>query len=345
MFVHKLLILIFLSCSLYSSQVNFDVIELAKIKKLINKEEQIASAYKKYLISKGTIPTLSNLIDEDYLPKGFTKSNLFGSGTSNELELVTTASTFKIKNNLSSTLKLKSTSLDAYYSNENRVFSKAAISSTDNTKISLTKHEEFIQELIDDSKISKTKVNAKYLLDDEGILHWYNSSGKLMYSYGEDNLLAYPDAKLVDEDGNINNLLNDDGTANSDAFILALADSEILYAGQTIFNILGDTADEYINIGGDTGIISTSSSSRDIGKTIIQFSRRSGGMIVNGDIYTWGNNGNKIVGFDNSAYTTTNGVAGSKYPVITGLVRAKAKTYTNNIDGVNYFSSPLRPKL
>jgi hypothetical protein len=83
-------------------------------------------------------------------------------------------------------------------------------------------------------------------------------------------------------------------------------------------------------------------------------------MIVNGDIYTWGNNANKITGIDNNSYTTTNNsgksISGSssKYPVVTTMVRVKAKIYDDdsrdNKDlskfySNNYYSSPLRPKF
>ena len=54
---------------------------------------------------------------------------------------------------------------------------------------------------------------------------------------------------------------------------------------------------EYVYLGEPVGIVKLKSS-RDIGSTIIQFTRRAGGMIVNGDIYTWGNNGNKITGIN-----------------------------------------------
>ena len=83
-------------------------------------------------------------------------------------------------------------------------------------------------------------------------------------------------------------------------------------------------------------------------------------MIINGDIYTWGNNANNITGINNKAfkdstYTNETGSSGTsnRYPVITGMVRVKAKIYdddstdTNDLSEFysnNYYSSPLRPK-
>jgi hypothetical protein len=74
-------------------------------------------------------------------------------------------------------------------------------------------------------------------------------------------------------------------------------------------------------------------------------------MIINGDIYTWGNNANKITGI-NLGYSGA--TASNRFPVINGLVRLKAKMYDNDsTDGKdftkyydqNYFSSPNRPKF
>ena len=54
--------------------------KLSKIKKLVQKEEEIALAYKKYLLEKGENPatfnvlktaTVNNSTTETYLPKGF----------------------------------------------------------------------------------------------------------------------------------------------------------------------------------------------------------------------------------------------------------------------------------
>nr|MBP9491493.1 hypothetical protein [Aliarcobacter sp.] len=122
------------------------------------------------------------------------------------------------------------------------------------------------------------------------------------------------------------------------------------FAGMTILYKKDGVAQEHINLGLGN-IVKINQQTRDIGKTVIQFTRRAGGMIVNGDIYTWGNNANKITGI-NLDYSGSTG--SNRYPVITGLVRAKAKMYDDDsTDGKdftkyydqNYFSSPNRPKF
>ena len=53
----KIYFLLLLSLNLFSNENNIDSITLSKVKKLILKEEEIAVAYKKYILEKGTNPT------------------------------------------------------------------------------------------------------------------------------------------------------------------------------------------------------------------------------------------------------------------------------------------------
>jgi len=312
----------------------FDTISLAKIKKLIKKEEQIAKAYKQYIMNNASKPTSLSALRND-LPIGFSYTNLFGKSLS-----LHTSKTY-IVNEIPS--NVKSSLYDKYYSNENRVYSKAPISKkSKNVGIVLSDKEEYILMFAsaDEIKTNKSLARDKYHLDSDGILHWYDSLGNILYSLDK-SLIVYPAANMIDGSGNI-----------SPRFKTILDNNLALYPGQQILNIEDDIAQEYINIGGEVGIIKVGDTSRDIGKTVIQFTRRAGGMIVNGDIYTWGNNANQITGlvvidsYGNKSNTQYTGATGSnRYPVITGLVRAKAKTYNTNIDNKNYFSSPLRPKF
>jgi len=142
-------------------------------------------------------------------------------------------------------------------------------------------------------------------------------------------------------------LFNNDGSVNS---VYTDLTEDVAFAGMTVLHKKDGVAQEHINIGvGNT--VKINQQTRDIGKTVIQFTRRAGGMIVNGDIYTWGNNANKITGI-NLGYSGSTG--SNRYPVIAGLVRVKAKMYDNDsTDGKdftkyydqNYFSSPNRPKF
>ncbi|WP_122893725.1 hypothetical protein [Arcobacter peruensis] len=313
----KFFILFLLSISLYSKEMYFDTISLSKVKKLIKKEEQIAKAYKLYIMEKGAKPISISDLD---LPNGFSKSNLFNTN----LTLHSTK-TYLIN---PMPLTVKSALYDEYYSNKNRVYTKAPSSKlNENVEIVLSTKEKYILKYTSDI----TKVTyPKYVLDDKGVLHWYKTSTKLMYSY-DDKLIVYPDANFIDDDGNVS-------SAN-------ISGKGLLYPGQKILNIEKNIAVEYINIGNDVGIIQVSDTSEDIGKTVIQFGRSSGGVLINGDIYTWGNNASQKLGLGSNSYTNKEGTAGTKYPVVAGLVRAKVKSYDSTMESKNYFSSPLRPKF
>lgn len=345
MFLLRLVILISLSLNIFANDEYINSLTLAKVKKLVEKEEEIATAYKKYILEKGTNPsTILILKDANYLPKGFNEITPFG----NQMELVIDVNILpldladdkhKIKSFFTRDLKLKSNLYDYYYSDKNRMNTKAPLSTNDNSvEVVLSSKEKFIYKNKDN--ITTTKNTAisttagKYYLDTNSVLHWYQGG---TYKFSVDKEL------IVDE--NVNMLdLNGNKTEEFKALML---NKDVLFSGQTILYKTDNVAGEYINLGSSSGIIKVNSKTRDIGKTVIQFTRRAGGMIVNGDIYTWGNNANKVTGIDIEKYTKGSGTVGSsgRYPVITGLVRAKVKTYDSSIDDKNYFSSPLRPKF
>lgn len=328
---------------LFANSDGIDSLTLSKIKKLVEKEESIALAYKKYLLKVGTNPfTIKELKDASFLPKGFDTINPFGKEISLILDENSTTTNkkddkHKIRGFESSDPILKSNLYDYYYSNKYRTYTKAPLSiNNSNIEIILSSKEKFIYE--NKEKITTTTATAnKYLLDSNSVLHWYDSTTKYKYSFDKELLL----------DSSVNPL-NANGTINSTYKELV---KDVMFAGLTVLYKKDDnTTQEYISIS-DNSIIKVKNETRDIGKTIIQFTRRAGGMIVNGDIYTWGNNANKITGI-NKDYTGKTG--DYRYPVITGLVRAKAKMYDNDsTDGKdftqhytqNYFSSPNRPKF
>ncbi len=328
---------------LFANSDGIDSLTLSKIKKLVEKEESIAIAYKKYLLKVGTNPsTIKELKDASFLPKGFDTINPFGKEISLILDENSTTTNkkddkHKIRGFESSDPILKSNLYDYYYSNKYRTYTKAPLSiNNSNIEIILSSKEKFIYE--NKEKITTTTATAnKYLLDSNSVLHWYDSTTKYKYSFDKELLL----------DSSVNPL-NANGTINSTYKELV---KDVMFAGLTVLYKKDDnTTEEYISIS-DNSIIKVKNETRDIGKTIIQFTRRAGGMIVNGDIYTWGNNANKITGI-NLGYSGSTG--SNRYPVITGLVRAKAKMYDNDsTDGKdftqhytqNYFSSPNRPKF
>ena len=342
-----LLYFLLFSANLFANNY-IDSITLTKIKKLVQKEEEIAVAYKKYILEKGTYPSALNILKtENYLPKGFDLINPFGKIISLKIDYNSTTTNLKDDKHTINGFKsddqvLKSNLYDYYYSDKYRTHTKAPLSiNNSDVEIVLSSKEKFIYE--NSSKITITTPNNstktpkdKYYLDKNGVLHWYDSAGNYKLSYDKELLL---DQSVT--------LLNPDGSVNNDYKSLV---KDIEFAGLTILHKKDGTAKEHISI--DSGnIIKINQQTRDIGKTIIQFSRRAGGMIVNGDIYTWGNNANKITGIDKDYSGNT---VSNRYPVITGLVRLRAKMYDDDsTDGKdftkyydqNYFSSPNRPKF
>ncbi len=347
MILIKILILLFISLNIFADDNNqIDSLTLTKIKKLVQKEEEIALAYKKYLLEKGVYPsTIATMKTYNYLPRGFEVINPFGKEIILILDDNSTTTNkkddkHKIKGFQTTDPTLKSNLYDYYYSNKLRTHTKAPLGiNNSNVEIILSFKEKFIYE--NQTNITTTKNDAisaiagKYYLDTNGVLHWYQGGA---YKFSFDKELILDDSVT---------LFNNDGSVNS---VYTNLTKDVVFAGMTVLHKKDGVAQEHINIGvGNT--VKINQQTRDIGKTIIQFTRRAGGMIVNGDIYTWGNNANKITGID-LGYSGSTG--SNRYPVIAGLVRVKAKMYDNDSkDGKdfteyydqNYFSSPNRPKF
>ena len=332
----RIILLFLIPLNLFASESNIDSITLTKITKLIQKEEAVALAYKEYILKEGTNPTsISALIEGDYLPKGFNTINPFGK----EIKFDNTTP-YKLESSIPDNIDLKTNLFDYYYSNKYRVYTKSPLSVNNNKiEIILSTKEKFIYD--NTTKITTVKADAKnkYYLDDKGVLHWYDSTETYKFSFDKD-LLLDSSVTMLDLNGDM-----------TDEFKTLMDGKNVMYSGQTILYKKDGVALEYLNLGTNLGIVKVNSVNRDVGKTIIQFSRRAGGMIVNGDIYTWGNNANKITGI-NLGYSGSTG--SNRYPVITGLVRAKAKMYDDDSTDTNdftkyydqnYFSSPNRPKF
>ena len=344
-----LFILIFKISFVYADSLN-----LTKIKKLVEQEETLAYYYKKQLLEKGTILSISEdgVLSYDSL----TKMRIINPFSNALINFNGPSQTIEGFNNLST---LDIDSINYYYSNENRKYTKAPLVLRGNKKfieaplrkdgnveIVLSAKEKFIKE----NKIKKTNTNNEYYLDDKEVLHFY-SDDKYRYSY--DSELVIPEnLKIFCDDISmvgVSKQCTKLGDITKDFKTLT---KNTMTLGMTVFRQTGsdNVSKEYVVLG-PNNIIQLNQKNRDIGKTIIQFNRRAGGMIVNGDIYAWGNNGNKITGI-NKGYTGTK-MTGTTYPVITGIVPLRAKIYdvkdkdSNVIDFYtqNYFSSPLRPKF
>lgn len=342
MFLVRLLILIFLSINIFANDDYINSLTLAKVKKLIEKEEEIATAYKKYILEKGSEPSTLSILKTTtgYLPSNFSTNNYFGgtiSFSTNTHNLISFTTT---DNNL------KSNIYDYYYSNKYRTNTKAPLSTNNSdVEIILSTKEKFIYTY--KSSITTTKADAinetagKYYLDTNGVLHWYQN-GSYKFSVDKD-LIVDSSVTMINADKTVNATFKD-------------MVKDVTYAGQTILqkNSNTDSAEAYVGINENTIVRQNPDVILDTQLGVIQIGKNSGGMIVNGDIYTWGNNLNRITGIDKDTYTKSSGTTGNKTPVINTLVRVRAKIYDNDLADTkdlttfytqNYFSSPLRPRF
>lgn len=318
-------IFLFFTTTLFANSY-VDSITLTKIKKLVQKEEEIAIAYKKYVTKTGKVPSnLSVLVTNDgtYLPRGYNIFNPFGK----QITLDTT------KHRIQSYLpkELKSNLYDYYYNEKYRTYTKPPLNMSDYSKIILSSDEDYIVENSANITTVKNDAVSKFYLDEKGVIHWYDENNQYKFTITND--------LLVDESVPI---LNDDGTKSS-TFKNLVEDKNFFYAGQKILKKNEDKTEEYIYK--DKNDVIDLNTGKTVGQTILRFSRRGGGMIVNGDIYTWGNNAKQIVGIGNNNYTKSDGTAGTANPVITTLVRAKALSYETEFDNKSFYSSPIRPKF
>lgn len=332
----KLFFLSFLFLNLFANDTVLDSLVLSKIKKTVEKEEEIAKAYKKYLLDNGSVPTIENLkTNGKYLPESFNVINPFGK----EMK-ISTSSDFSIEDSLPE--NLKENLYDYYYSNRYRTTTKAPMSFNSNiVKIKLTTKENFIFDNRSLITTSKTNITNKYYLE-KGVLNWYDSSGNYKFSYDKD-LIVDSSVAILDDNGNY--------TAS---FVALMAGKNIMYSGLTILRENAGVVEDFLNT--NNGAVALNEEKNKYGATIVQFSRRAGGMIVNGDIYAWGNNANRIVGINEDTYT---GGSSGRFPVINTLVRLKAQVIDDDLtDGFDlnninnnagsdrtYYSSPMRPKF
>lgn len=325
----RTIFLLLISINLFANSEYIDSIDLAKVKKLVQKEEEIALAYKNYLLKKGTNPTsISDLISQGFLSSGYSVISPFGK----EIKL-STQTNYDSTDSIPDSVKVKTNVFDYYYSNKYRVNTKAPVSvKNGKVEIVLSYKEKFIYDNKANITTVKTDARNKYYLDTSGVLHWYDGSNNYKFSIDKE-LILDSSVKIIDDVGK-----------TTTEFINLFNGKNVLFAGLTILQkaLDGSSAAEYIHLGETVGIVKVKSEERDIGSTIIQFTRRAGGMIVNGDIYTWGNNGNKITGINE---TYSGATASDRYPVITGMVRVKVRPEDNESRNINYFSSPLRPKF
>ena len=310
-----------------------DSLTLTKIKRLVQKEEDIALAYKKYIFERGTnrfnntLVTVQKLIDLNYLPKGFNIKNSFGK------EIVIKEN-HKLETFTDNDLSLKE-SLDDYFSNKYRSDTKAPLSVNKNdVEIILSADETYKIEFMDKITTNKAALGTLtgYYLDEKGLLHWYDS-GNYKYTLSKD--------LIVD---NSVSILTDEGAISSD-FLQLVKDKNFMYAGQKILKEGEDSVEQYLNT--NKNLVDLNPSKR-VGKTLMRFTNFGAAVIINGDIFTWGNL-KMTVPIGKNTYTNSLGNYGIGIPVTNVMINTKSIVY-DNIDATNFnnkkfYSSPIRPNF
>lgn len=335
------LIVFSMSISFLYANEKVDSLSIIKIKKLVQKEEDIALAYKEYLLKYGKAPSVvKDLIDNDFLPKGFSVINPFGK----EIKIVSEKS--KIEEFSSDNLTLTSALSQYYYTDIYRENTKSSQKAKQNISINLNFTENFIYE--NQTIITNIEVDAKDKTDkggyyiQNGVLNWFDKDGNYKFTIAKDVLSK---ELIIDEDNN-NYKINIDKNSKSNFY-------ELMYIGKKIYQPNKknpNELDEFLNLG--KKIIKLE---KEVEPTviIIKNSPNGSGVIVNGDIYTWGNNSKKVVSIGNNTYTK-DGIQGSGVPIINGMVRARAINYNkdesikiedNYLNKENLYSAPSRVKF
>ena len=103
-----------------------------------------------------------------------------------------------------------------------------------------------------------------------------------------------------------------------------------MYIGKKIYqqsNQNQNELDEFLNLG--KKIIKLE---KEVAPTVILIKNSPNGsaVIVNGDIYTWGNNNKKTVSIGKNTYTKNDSIQGSGVPIINTMVRARAVNYNKD---------------
>ena len=332
----SVLIAISMSVGFLYANEKVDSLSIIKIKKLIQKEEDISLAYKEYLLKNGKAPTdVKDLIDNAFLPKGFSVINPFGK----EIKLISTKN--KIEEFRSDNLALTSALNQYYYTDIYRNNTKSSQKAKQNININLNFTEDFIYK--NQSIITNNEVDAKtkYYIQN-GVLNWFDENGNYKFTIAKDILSK---DQIINED--INNQIKIDKNSESKFY-------ELMYIGKKLYQQSKQNPnelDEFLNLG--KKIIKLE---KEVAPTVILIKNSPNGsaVIVNGDIYTWGNNNKKTVSIGKNTYTKNDSIQGSGVPIINTMVRARAVNYNkdenipiedNYLNKENLYSAPSRVKF
>ena len=213
----SVLIALYMSNGFLYANDNVDSLSIIKIKKLVQKEEDIALAYKEYLLKNGKTPTdVKDLIDNAFLPKGFSVINPFGK----EIKLISTKN--KIEEFASDNLTLSSALNQYYYTDIYRNNTKSSQKAKQNININLNFTEDFIyknQSIITNNEVD---AKAKYYIQN-GVLNWFDENGKYKFTIAKDILSK---DQIINED--INNQIKINKDSESKFY-------ELMYIGKKIY--------------------------------------------------------------------------------------------------------------
>lgn len=338
----SVLIVFCISVSFLNANEKVDSLSIIKIKKLVQKEEDIAKAYKEYLLKNGETPkTIKDLLDNDFLPKGFSVINPFGK----EIKFVSGKN--KIEKFRSSDLTLNSSLNYYYYTDIFREDTKSSQKADEDININLSFKENFIynnKDIITNNKDkAKEKTNEGGYYIENGVLSWFDKDGNYKFTIAKDILSK---EQIINEDSN--NQININKNSKNKFY-------DLMYIGKKIYqpnNKNPNELDEFLNLG--KKVIKLEKEVDPVA-IIIKNSPNGSAVIVNGDIYTWGNNNKKTVSIGNSTYTKNDSIQGSGVPIINSMVRARAVNYNkdenisklkdNYANEENLYASPSRVRF
>lgn len=337
-FFSSVLIVLCMSNAFLYANDNVDSLSIVKIKKLIQKEEDIALAYKEYLLKNGKPPTgVKELIDNAFLPKGFSVINPFGK----EIKIVSKEG--KIEKFSSDNLILNSALNQYYYTDIYRKNTKSSQKEKQNISINLSFTENFIYKNQTIITNNSEEAKDKYYLEN-GVLSWFEKDGNYKFTIAKDILSK----EQITIEVSPNTYIIDKSKIPKDSNFY-----ELMYIGKKIYqanNKNQNELDEFLNLG--KKIIKLE---KEVEPTVIIIKNSPNGsaVIVNGDIYTWGNNSKKVVSIGNNTYTK-DGIEGSGVPIINSMVRARAVNYnqdesipikSNYLNKENLYSAPSRVRF
>ena len=264
-------LILMVTCSL-AYFVESDKIEHEKIKRLIHQEEMVAKAIKRYIIATGKIPSnIQKLVDTSHLAsKGL---GLLSNGE--EILIDQDDLSLTSRRNFDG---VRSILLNDYFSNRFREHTIVPINqfsskNGNGIKLKLSRYEKMVLEVINSQKSSSIKKYGHL----QGTINYYANNQRVFTLY-EDHIVVFVD--IMDE--SIWNQYQEEINKR-------------IYAGQTIYVDTNEGLSKFqINSSTNTPdpIVEENKpvTKPVVGKSIVQFTRRGGGIIINGDVLTWGNN-------------------------------------------------------